>query len=83
MDVDHAEATMMTVGTGDVTVAIETTTGLVMMDEGITVTVAMTGMITGEIAIETGTVTEPGLDAVVRLVDLELRGASGLLFQFE
>ena len=66
MYVDHAEETMMTVGTGDGTVAIETTTGLVMMDEGITVTVDMTEMITGAIAIETGTVTGPGPGAAAR-----------------
>ena len=70
MDVDHAEEPMMTVGTGDGSVAIETlTTGLVMMrDIGeIIGTEDLTGMITGDIAIETWTATGPGVGAAVRL----------------
>jgi hypothetical protein len=69
MDVDHAEETKMTVGTGDGFVAIGTLTGLMMMrDIGeIIATEDLTGMITGEMAIETWTATGPGIGAAVRL----------------
>lgn len=68
MDVDHAEELMMTVGTGDGPVAIGTLTGLAMMrDIGeIIATEDLTGMITGEIAIETWTATGPGVGVAVR-----------------
>ena len=53
MDVDHAEETMTTVGTGDGSVAIGILTGLGMTDLGdIIATEHLTGMMTGDIAIE-------------------------------
>ena len=69
MDADHAEEPTMTVGTGDGSVAIGTLTGLVMMRDigDIIATEDLTGMMTGEIAIETGTATGPGVGAAVRL----------------
>jgi hypothetical protein len=69
MDVDHEEEPTMTVGTGDGSVAIGTLTGLVMVrDIGeIIATEDLTGMITGDIAMETWTATGPGVGAAVRL----------------
>ena len=67
MDVDHAEEMMMTIGTGDTTVAIGTMTAMIMGGCGdITATADSTGMISGAIAIETRTTTEPGVAAAVR-----------------
>lgn len=72
MDVDHAEEMMMTIGTGDGSVAIGTLTGLVMIGDigDITATADLTGMVTGDVAIETGTATgPPGIGAAVRLLN--------------
>ena len=53
MDVDHAQEPMTTVGTGDGSVAIGILTGLVMTDLGdIIATEHLTGMMTGDIAVE-------------------------------
>ena len=68
MDVDHAEEPMTIIGTGGRAVGIGTLIGLVMREDiGDTIaTEDMTGMITGEIAIETGTATGRGVGAAVR-----------------
>jgi hypothetical protein len=67
MDVDHAEEPMMTVGTGDGSVAIGTLT-VMMRDIGeIVATEDLTAMITGEIAIETWTAKGRGVGVAVRL----------------
>ena len=65
MDVDHAEEMMMTIGTGDTTVAIGTMTAMMMGDSADIIAPAdLTAMVTGDIAIETGTATGPGVGAV-------------------
>jgi hypothetical protein len=69
MDVDHAGEPMTITGTGGTVAAIGTLIGLVMREDigDIIATEDLTGMITGEIAIETGTATGRGVGAAVRL----------------
>lgn len=69
MDVDHAEEMMMTIGTGDTTVATGTMIATMRDIGGIIAAEDLTGMTTGEIAIETGIATGPGVGAAVSLVN--------------
>ena len=66
---DHAEEPMTIIGTGGTAVAIGTMIRLVMIRDigDIIASEDLTGMITGEIAIETGTATGRGVGAAVRL----------------
>lgn len=69
MDVDQTGTTMMTIGTRDASVIVETLTDLIIDTGGITATGDLTGTVTGDIAIGTvtGTAIEPGLAAAARV----------------
>ena len=73
MDVDHVGTPMMTIGTRDASVIVETPTDSVIITDigGIAATRDLTGTVTGEIATGTGTGTaiEPGVAAAARSSD--------------
>jgi hypothetical protein len=68
MDVDHAGEPILMIGDRDETVTIGTLTDLVTIRDiaGMTAIGILTGTVTGDIEIETGTAREPGVAAARR-----------------
>ena len=68
MDVDHAGKPIMTIGTGEAFLIVETLIDLMIINDigAITATGDLTATVTGDIAIETGTAIEPGVAAAAR-----------------